>query len=250
MRCLVIIMNLIQYPLLVAWTVLSIVLAFPMFHAWRLLSGWDMDRTARMFIWFYGRTWMEIIRPFAPVQKKGLSRDSVPSPCIFVANHLSFFDVYCMGTLPYTNFAIVVRSWPFKMLFYAPFMRAANYLNSEALNPDAFTEECRKILQRGGSILFFPEGHRSRDGRLGRFYSGAFTVATQCNVPVVPLAISGTDKLLPRGSWTMRPARICVEGLGPIYPAQFMQDDLPHVAMRKHVKERIARALSENDHVA
>lgn len=235
-------MNLVQYPLLIVWTILCVLFAFPLFHLCRFLTGWELDRVARMFIWFYGRVWMEFLRPFGRVRKKGLQKKLVPSPCVFVANHLSFFDVYCMGTLPTTNFSIVVRAWPFKMWFYAPFMRAAKYLDSESLDQEEFMAQCRTVIDRGGSILFFPEGHRSSDGKLGRFYSGAFKVAIDNDVPVVPLAISGTDKLLPRGHWLMHPAKVIVEGLSPVYPHQFAHDDVPHLAMRKHVKQAIAAA--------
>ena len=55
-----------------------------------------------------------------------------------------------------------------------------------------------------------PEAHRSRNGKLGRFYSGAFKVAVETGVPVVPLCITGTDEMLPPGRWWLRPARVCL----------------------------------------
>lgn len=235
--------NLYGYFVMLVWTLVFTLLAWPFVLLWKLCSGWSMSRVTRLFIWLYGRGWIVLVRPFARLRVAGLQRQDVPVPCVFVANHLSFFDVYCMGALPISNFSIVVRSWPFKILFYAPFMHLAGYINSEQADPENMARECSLILEQGGSILCFPEGHRSRNGQLGRFYSGAFKIAVDNNVPVVPLAIRGTDKLLPAGSWLLKPAGMEMHGLGAIYPAEFASHPLPHVAMRKHVKALMVAAL-------
>lgn len=239
----IVLVNLYGYAVTIAWTLGFTVLAWPFLLAWKLCSGWPADRVTRLFIWLYGWGWVALMRPFANLRKTGLRRNEVPVPCVFVANHLSFFDVYCMAVLPVSNFAIVVRSWPFRIPFYRPFMHLAKYINSEQADPENLARECRQVLERGGSILCFPEGHRSRDGRLGRFYSGAFKIACDNNVPVVPLAIRGTDKLLPAGDWLLKPADMEVHGLGAVYPGDFADHPLPHLAMRKHVKGLIQHML-------
>lgn len=235
--------NLFGYGVTVVWTLGFTVFSWPLLLLWKLCSGWPAHRVTRLFIWLYGRGWILLIRPVAGLRVSGLQRREVPTPCVFVANHLSFFDVYCMGALPVFDFSIVVRNWPFKIFFYAPFMRLAEYLNSEASDPEILARQCRRVLEQGGCILCFPEGHRSRNGRLGRFYSGAFKIAVDNDVPVVPLALRGTDKLLTAGSWRLKPARMEMQGLGAVYPAEFADRPLPHVAMRKHVKALMAAAL-------
>lgn len=235
--------NLYGYLVMLVWTLLFTVSAWPLLLLWKLCSGWPISRVTRLFIWLYGRGWIFLVRPIARLRVTGLHRKDVPVPCIFVANHLSFFDVYCMGALPVSNFSIVVRSWPFKILFYAPFMHLADYINSEQADPEKLAWQCSRILEQGGSILCFPEGHRSRNGRLGRFYSGAFKIAVDNNVPVVPLAMRGTDRLLPAGSWLLKPASMEMHGLGVVHPADFISHPLPHVAMRKHVKALMVEAL-------
>jgi 1-acyl-sn-glycerol-3-phosphate acyltransferase len=235
--------NLFGYGVMFAWTLGFTLLSWPFLMLWKLCSGWSMPRVTRFFIWLYGRGWIFLMRPVASLQVSGLRRDEVPVPCVFVANHLSFFDVYCMGALPVSNFSIVVRSWPFRIPFYAPFMHLAEYLNSEQADPELLARQCSRILQQQGCILCFPEGHRSRDGRLGRFYSGAFKIAVDNQVPVVPLVIRHTDQLLPAGSWSLKPARMELRGLKAVYPDHFADHPLPHVAMRKHVKALMVEAL-------
>jgi 1-acyl-sn-glycerol-3-phosphate acyltransferase len=100
----------------------------------------------------------------------------------------------------------------------------------------------QKLLSEGGVLLLFPEAHRSRDGRIGRFYSGAFKISIETKVPVVPLCISGTDVLLPPGRWYLKPARVKLKALAPVYPSAFANEN-GHIEMRKYVKSIIIDEL-------
>ena len=91
-------------------------------------------------------------------------------------------------------------------------------------------------------MLFFPEAHRSRNGKLGRFYSGAFKVSVETGVPIVPLCITGTDEMLPPGKWWLKPAKVCLKALPPVDPSGF-PDPSGHMDMRKFVKSVIAESL-------
>lgn len=235
--------NLYGYGIMTVWTLVFTLLSWPFLLLWKLAGGWSVARVTRLFIWLYGRGWLALMRPLARLRLSGLRPEDVPVPCVLVANHLSFFDVYCMGALPVFDFSIMVRSWPFRIPFYAPFMHLAGYVNSEQTDAELLAEQCARIFAQQGCLLCFPEGHRSRDGRLGRFYSGAFKIAVDNQVPVVPLVLRHTDRLLPAGSWLLRPARMQLRGLGPVHPQRFAHEALPHVALRKHVKALMTAAL-------
>lgn len=237
-------MNLTVYPLIVLWTVVGIMLS-P--FAIALLKGvkrWSIDRIVRFLIWFYGRGWMTIVSPFVRFERKGFQDERIAPPCIFVVNHLSFFDTYCMAMLPISNVVFAVRSWPFKMPWYTPFMRMSRYLDVERLGWKKTAEEGTRLLNQSSALLFFPEGHRSRDGNLGRFYSGAFKVAIDCNAKIVPLCITGTKDLLPTDRWWLKPARIRLCALPPVDPDQFCGPSA-HIQLRKHVKKQIAKQLAQ-----
>ena len=239
-------MNLWVYPLLFLWTLFGLLISPVAFCFWKIATGWSVARIARLFIWIYGRGWMLIVAPFVSFEIKGFdSHYRERTPCIYIINHLSFFDTFCMAMQPVSNIAFAVRAWPFRRLFwYTAFMRLARYLDVEELGFVESTEPARAIVAAGGSILFYPEGHRSRDGRLQRFYSGAFLLALKLDVPLVPLCISGTDILLPPGTFRMHPATIRMHALAPVDPAIFKGDDA-HVTMRKQVKEAMARELGK-----
>jgi 1-acyl-sn-glycerol-3-phosphate acyltransferase len=239
-----VLMNLWCYGALLLWTLFGM-LVFPVaFGLCLLFTRRSADRLVRWFIWLYGRGWLLLMSPFVQFRREQLAQLEVGKPYLFVINHLSFFDTYCMSLLPVHDITFAVRSWPFRMFWYSGFMRLARYLDVEGSNWDETLSNCRNVFVAGGTVLFFPEGHRSRDGQLQRFYSGAFKAAIATGVPLVPLCIDGTDRLLPPGRKLLRPCRITLRALAPIDTSAFVGVDA-HLRLRKLVKERMATALSE-----
>jgi 1-acyl-sn-glycerol-3-phosphate acyltransferase len=238
------IMNIVAYPLIIAWTLAGIILFPFLFILWKVLTGWKGDRIMRHFIWIYGRGWLGIMLPFVRFRREGLSGNMIDSPSIIVINHLSFFDTYCMALLPVSNIAFTIRAWPFKMPWYAPFMRLADYLDLETIGWDGAFDEGNRILSKGVSLLFFPEGHRSRDGQVHRFYSGPFKLAVETGAPILPLCITGTEKLLPPDRWWLLPSRISLRALAPVSPKAFT-GETAHVDLRRHVKNLMTENLEE-----
>jgi 1-acyl-sn-glycerol-3-phosphate acyltransferase len=240
----VLLMNLTVFPLLVLMTVTGIIIAFPLFIIFKIITRQETPRIIRILVWIYGRAWLTIIRPFTGLQKEGLGKNDIKPPCIIVPNHLSFFDTFFMGALPFTNVCFAIRSWPFKMFWYRPFMRAARYLDVESMAWEETFEACKKELQRGGALLFFPEAHRSRDGRLGRFHSGAFKLSVETGAPVIPLCITGTDEMYPPGRRHFKPANIRLSALPAVDPIGFSGPE-GHMNMRHFVKEIMAQKIEE-----
>lgn len=238
-------MNLWVYGLLVIWTLVGVSLAPLLAVGLRWRHAWSRDRIVRHLIWFYGRGWLLLISPFVDFKREGCEAGQIPAGCVFVINHLSFFDTYFMGALPHSDITFAVRSWPFKMFWYRFFMRMANYLEVEDLSWQQTTEQGMAVLQQGGSVLFFPEGHRSRDGKLQRFYSGAFQLAVASGRPIVPLCITGTDRLLPPGRKSLRPARVRLRVLPAVSVEPYRDQEGGHLRLRKQVKTLMADTLFE-----
>jgi len=237
-------MNLFIYPLIVALTVTGIVL-FPILYAlWRTVVRWDKGRIMRHFVWIYGRSWMGIVSPFVRFKREGFRNNRIDLPCIIVVNHFSFFDTYCMALLPFSDVTFALRSWPFKMLWYAPFMRLAGYLDLETIGWEGTLEVSSRVFSKKGTILFFPEGHRSKDGKIQRFHSGPFKLAVETGVPILPLSMTGTDVLLPPHRWWLKPATICLRALPLVSPGAFT-GETAHVEMRKYVQRMIAENFEQ-----
>ena len=252
-------MNSLQHGLKVLWlnfgfycglifmTVVGIVCVFLPGYCWlRYARGFDSGEATRYLIWLYGRAWAKLLAFFVPISLEGLDKP-LPEPCIFVSNHQSFFDTYCFGFMRYFNIVFAVRSWPFRIPFYSPYMRMAEYLNTEDVAAKDVLLQAKALLAKGVSIAVFPEGHRSVTGALQRFRAGSFYLANLTNTPVVPLCINGTGVFLKKGgALLLNPSTISFRVLEPIFPEQFAQygDEAPRL-IRQVAKARIEQALFE-----
>ncbi len=224
-------------------TLLSIVL-FPFLLAlWRLGTDWSSGRITRYFIKVYGRVWMWIMRPFVQVTFSEGKANLFDRPSVIVINHFSFFDTFFLALVPIFDVIIYLRSWPFKMGFFAPFMRLAEYQDIEHLSWERITEKTEQFIREGRSVLLFPEGHRSRTRSVGRFHSGAFKLACQLKVPIVPFCITGTDRLLPPGRRWLAPAHVRFTCLDIVESSDF-PGELGHLGLRKHVKKMMAEHVA------
>jgi len=233
-------LNLTFYPLMALWTVAGILVSPFCLIIWKAVTGWDIGRIVRHLINIHGYGLVVIVSPFVRFQGEGFA--SIKRPCIMAVNHLSFFDSYYISTLPFHDITFAVGAWPFKMYWYTLFMRLARYLDVETDDWSEVIRTCTETFSKQGTVIFFPEGHRSRDGKLQPFYSGAFRLAQETGVPIVPLCITGTDGMLPPGHFFLYPSKVRLKALGPVNPA-----DYPGVKglarMRRDVRQRIAQEL-------
>jgi len=238
----VVLTNLWVYPLLLVWTFIGSLIAFPALFVWRLATGWPIAKILHLFVWIYGRGCIMIFRPFIRLERKDLRREYLPCPGIVVMNHCSFFDTYMLCMLPEFDAHICLRSWPFKMFWYSLFMRMAEYLDMESSSWEEILTEAERVTRSGRYLVLFPEGHRSRTGKPGRFHSGAFKLAVRLKVPILPLCITGTQTLLPPKRWWIKPARIRMQLLKPVFPDPY-HGETAHVEMRRHVRKQMIDAI-------
>lgn len=124
--------------------------------------------------------------------------------CVYVANHLSQLDILLIGSYLRRDYRWLAKASLFKIPFlgwhltlsgHVPVHRGETRGKNEALATRIHT-----VVQQGASLLFFPEGTRSRDGNLQHFRIGAFLTAVRESLPIVPLVVRGTHELFVRGS--------------------------------------------------
>jgi len=240
-----VIMNL-TFPLLfLLITSIGILISPVLILCLKMLTIMKNDQIIRKLIWVYGRFWLFIIAPFVQFNKDNITKDTITERSIIVVNHLSFFDTYCMGLLPLANISFAVGSWPFRILCFRPFMLMAKYMEMGENNWPQTKKLGLELLSEKCTLLFFPEGHRSRDGTLGRFHSGAFKLSIEAGVPIVPLCITGTDNLLPPGRKWVKPSKVYLRALSPVDPKEFINSPIPHLEMRKHVKKQMVEVIAQ-----
>ena len=244
-RMTVVAMNICVPVLMLLETLVGIAIFPLLLVVMRVVTRWPLGKIMRYFVRLYGRVWLWIVSPFVRMKVTGGDPQRLARPSIYVVNHLSLFDIFVTSAMPVFDVVICLRSWPFKMVWFRPFMRLAEYMDIERLPWDQIVQQVQQIFDEGRSILVFPQGHRSRDGQLTRFYSGAFRLAIQFDAPIVPMCITGTDRLLPPGRRWMVPADVRLEWLNPIEPTAF-QGELGHIELRKHVKDLMGACLARN----
>lgn len=206
---------------------------------------------ARTANWLYGVVASSIINLFVPIQCVNTNAAKGIGPCIVVCNHQSILDLFLLGVQGNSQVCPVTKLWPFQLLFpFAPAMLAAGYINAEGRSPEAIASDCQERIREGAALVFYPEGRRSRDGKLGKFHVGAFMLAIQKNLPIVPMIIKGSGKAIPPGSFKVYKTKVEVEMLDPIFPAEyerFRSGPIPHRALMKHIRDIFIAKLEMED---
>jgi 1-acyl-sn-glycerol-3-phosphate acyltransferase len=240
----IVLMNLWVYPLVALWTLIGSLIAFPVMLVLSVITGWSFARITHLFIWIYGRVCLLIFRPFTSLDVKDMSGEKFSGPAVIVLNHYSFFDTYLISSIPVSDVYICLRSWPFKMIWYSFVMKLAQYIDLESLPWEQILSEAKRVTAKGGYLVVFPEGHRSRTGETGRYHSGAFKLSTELDIPVLPMCVSGTQKLLPPTRWWFKPAHMQIQLLDPVYPDGY-SGEKAHMALRKDVRKLMVDAIEE-----
>ena len=207
---------LIGFPLIIVvtlFTALLTIICFP----WR--NG-KLPRTVQVF-WSRSVLWLLLV----PIKVTGRENVDPNQSYVFVANHQSFLDVFAVyGWLP-NNFKWLMKKELRKIPFVGTACAVAGHIFVDRSNPRAAMESLTYIkaqLHDGISTVIFPEGTRTRTGEMGRFKQGAFKIAMDMNLPVVPISLSGFFDAMPRNKFYVKPfSRVALHIGKPIDISQF-----------------------------
>jgi 1-acyl-sn-glycerol-3-phosphate acyltransferase len=236
-------------PLYAIWFLLVTVvfLAWCPLHLalYRLRRGGPLNEGLLDFIYFYGLALLRLFWPLLRLKAEGLENRPGRGPAVFVLNHRSATDAYFAPLFAFRQTVFFVRHWPFSIPFYGWFMRGAGYIDSEMIPFSSMLNEYGAAMAaRGTSFIFFPEGHRSRDGRMHRFHTGAFEFAMAHGLPVVPVCLTGTEAFFPVARPGLNPARVKASILPAVDPAAFKGQDASYL-LKKHVEALMRKHLGE-----
>lgn len=138
---------------------------------------------------------------------------------VFVSNHLSYLDIPALFRAIPHNLHFVAK----KEIKYVPFIGWYMYATemifvdrSNRMKAIASLDRAGKLIKKGKDVLMFPEGTRSKTGVIGEFKKGPFMLATKADIAVVPVAIDGTDKVLPAGKFRLTSGKVTVSIGEPI----------------------------------
>jgi 1-acyl-sn-glycerol-3-phosphate acyltransferase len=171
-----------------------------------------------------------------------------PGNAVVVANHASYADGPLLkGYLP-ARFSFVIKGEMRRIPIAHFLLRRSGSEFVERHEKQGSSRDARRIVKAavdGGSLAFFPEGTFRPEPGVGRFRAGAFVAAVRGAMPVVPVAISGTRRMMPSGrSWPW-PVRLRIDILPPIHPGDPVFAD--HRTLAETARQRIIAVLGEPD---
>jgi 1-acyl-sn-glycerol-3-phosphate acyltransferase len=225
-------------------SVLVIVLMFPVMVLLVVLTL-PFDPTRRIpgrFLRLVGST-PTYVFPFWHVRIEGEQPRSGAYVC--TSNHQSFLDIFAMSRQR-REMKWIAKEEVFKIPFFGLYFRLSGdipVLRGDRESGGAALTRARWYLDHGMPVMIFPEGTRSRDGKMGPFKPGAFRLAIEAQVPIVPVAVTGSAYGMPKGSPWIRPTLVLVRVLDPIETKGMTGADV--VKLMGTARERIAAAEAE-----
>jgi 1-acyl-sn-glycerol-3-phosphate acyltransferase len=147
----------------------------------------------------------------ARVEIEGLENIDRNQPAILVANHSGLHDILSLAASLPIQFRWIAKKSLFRVPFMGWHMRRSGYIPIDRENPREIAKniaEAADQIRNGISAIIFPEGTRSKDGTLGKFYSGAFVLALRTGVPLVPVTLEGSYRVIVPMTFQVNPGVI------------------------------------------
>ncbi|MDT8435390.1 MAG: lysophospholipid acyltransferase family protein [Gemmatimonadota bacterium] len=217
------------------WTPL-VLLAF-LATAW-----WDRRRAIAGRTFRIGARVLLLLNPWWRVRIEGTLPPRDLRPFVAVCNHESLADIVLVGTLPW-DMKWLSKASIVRMPFLGWMMRLAGDVSVRRGDADSRTASYARLktwVERGASVMIFPEGTRSRTPELLPFRSGAFRLALETGRPILPIAVSGTRDAIRKGSMRFGRADVRLRVLPPVSVSGRTLDDLAD--LRDEVRSLIEAA--------
>ncbi|HBC78842.1 MAG TPA: hypothetical protein DEO60_02215 [Bacteroidales bacterium] len=189
------------------------------FDSQRRVIHWILNWQSRILVW---------LLPIWTIRIEGREKGLLDSPCVIISNHQSILDILLINCLRYRlkwiskieNMKLPVLGWYLKM---------AGYIVIDRGNPESKEEMMDKsfrCLKDETSIMMFPEGTRSPDCEIGFFKRGAFQLAINAQVPILPIVLDGSGGILPKHGLIFTTGhKIRIKVFDPVKPGSFNTDD-------------------------
>jgi 1-acyl-sn-glycerol-3-phosphate acyltransferase len=174
------------------------------------------------------------------VRVDGLDRLAGSRSYVVASNHQSIYDIPILfASLP-LQLRIVSKDSLGAFPFLGWHLRRTGHLLVDRRNPGAdIIQKMKRLVSESHSLIVFPEGTRSRDGRVGRFKKGSFLVAIDAGLPIVPVSVSGSRFVMAKGRLMVCPGDVRVVVHDPVPTAGVPREDV--IALAARVREVVER---------
>lgn len=180
-----------------------------------------------------------------PVVPHGMENVRRGEPQVIVSNHVSWYDIFAIAGILPVPFHFVAKKELERIPLFGRAWKTAGHISIDRSNRQKAMESLRQagqeIRARNSAVIIFPEGTRSRTGRLQPFKKGAFMLAVEAGVPIVPTVVVGSFDILRPDDWRVHPRTIHVHFGEPVSPAGY--DSHSSEALMETVRGRMAEML-------
>jgi len=206
----------IRTIVVVIYLALALLLGMPLLILWSLLTG------SPDFMYFSTMRAVRLALRIAGIRVRIEGLENIPpGVCIFAANHVSNMDPLAFVPAIPRRVSLLAKKEVFRIPILSKAMRLAKLIPVDREDREAAAssvDTAVEYLKEGLSFAVYPEGTRSRDGRLLPFKKGTFLMAIQAGVPIVPVSIVGAQALMRKGEWVLRPGEVTIR-FGPAVDA-------------------------------
>ncbi|MCL2327114.1 MAG: 1-acyl-sn-glycerol-3-phosphate acyltransferase [Bacteroidetes bacterium] len=212
-----IIINILQLIFLSLWTIFIVYICAPFLNyngAWYITTHWWAGGCARIL--------------FSKIKIEGLENLDPKQHYIFMANHSSYFDIACLFYATKRRLHFIAKQELGRQFFTGYMLRKLKIIfidRSNALRSATSMRQAIETIKSGKDIAIFPEGTRTKTGKLGVFKKGGFKMAIQSQTPIVPVVIENSAKAWARNNITFRPATVVVRFCKPVETAHLTEND-------------------------
>ena len=188
--------------------------------------------------------WAKVILWISGVQGEVVGREKIDptKTYIFMCNHQSFVDIFVLLANIPKDFKFIMKKELMRIPILGLTMRRAGYMEIERDDPRESIRQLSKAIENiksGVSVLIFPEGTRSPDGKLLPFKKGGFYIAIRSGCDVIPLYIQGTHLIGPKGSWSMKKGKYKLIIGTPISTKDYTKKDI--VKLMELIREEMIK---------
>ena len=221
----------------IVMSIYGIILSFFDKGGGRLVHFYCASPWSKAILWICG----------VKVRINGLENVKKGIPSIYMVNHQSIFDIFTLLACLPVDFKFVLKQELMKLPFFGPAMKRAGYISIDRENPRKAVKSMNEAAERirnGASVLIFPEGTRSKDGRLQSFKPGGFHVALKSGSDIVPVAIIDSHLIVPKGSLRIKKGTI-IMNIGKSIPTRdFTRKEMNQLMDR--VRDALLNQMKEN----
>ncbi|MBQ9632412.1 MAG: 1-acyl-sn-glycerol-3-phosphate acyltransferase [Lachnospiraceae bacterium] len=221
------------------------VISLPLYVLIPFIARFDQKRADRMSqsIVCWALRWVTTLAGMR-VKVQGLENIPRDEPVLYIANHRSYFDIVATYPLLPNQTAYVAKKEIDQVPLLKYWMRLLHGLTFDREDPRSGMNMIIAAIdeiKKGYSIFIFPEGTRSRDGKMGEFKAGSFKVATRTNCPIVPVSITGTDEVFEKYMPSIKAADVRIVFGVPFRPSELAPEEKKHIA--RIVQEKVEAGM-------